>query len=91
MTTYTIKLSDKSEIPIDPEEVSKVIAALSTGSIGVMKRGIFNPSFFVCLVEDERRMERWREEQPNWNSVNKGKPLEPLKDIFEKLDIKQLQ
>lgn len=82
--TYIVKLSDKSEVKIDADEVDKVVAGIQSGMPVRVKQGIFNPSFFVCLIRDDERLQAWREDQHAWNSVHRGevKPLQPLADIF---------
>jgi len=90
MSAYIVKLSDKSEIPIEADEVEKVKVGLKTGQLVQVRQGIFNPSFFICLVLDIERLKAWRADQPQFNSVDKTpKPLKPLADIFNQL--KQLK
>lgn len=84
MSAYIVKLSDKSEVKIDADEVQNVVSGIQSGQPVKVRRGIFNPSFFVCLIEDVDRLKAWRDDQPAWNSINYGevKPLQPLQDIF---------
>lgn len=52
---YIVKLSNKAEIPIDEDEVPRVVEGLKSGTLVKVRQGIFNPSFFVAVVEDEKR------------------------------------
>ena len=52
---YIVKLSNKAEIPIDEDEVQRVVEGLKSGTLVKVRQGIFNPSFFVAVVEDETR------------------------------------
>ena len=75
---YLIELSNKREIPIDGDELLNVIEGIKTGSPVKVRQGIFNPSFFVAIVEDQERApyqvygEKEPKERPN------------LQDIFDK-------
>lgn len=52
---YIVKLSNKAEIQIDEDEVARVVDGLKSGTLVKVRQGIFNPSFFVAVVEDENR------------------------------------
>lgn len=52
---YLIQLSSKVEIPIDDDELSIVLEGIKTGSPVKVRQGIFNPSFFVAIIEDKER------------------------------------
>lgn len=52
---YIVELSTKRTIKCDADEVVKVIEGLQTGSVVKLRQGIFNPSYFVDLIEDEER------------------------------------
>lgn len=55
MRTYKIVMANKEEIKIDPEEVMKVVKAISAGAPAILKQGIFNPSRYSHIVEDLSR------------------------------------
>lgn len=82
---YKVRLSGKVEIPIDPDELQSVINAIGTGDIVRVRRGIFNPAFFISVTEDESR--------PPINHYSDGLIERPnLPDIFsEVLGTKQLK
>jgi len=55
---YKIILSNcKQGITIREEELKSVLAGINSGSIVIVKEGIFNPSYFVGIVEDKERMD----------------------------------
>lgn len=94
-TVYLVELSNKRQIPIDPEELAKVLNGIQTGSPVILKQGIFNPSFFVDIVRDEKRiMEVIENNRINEFNINQGlakpKELQPLKDIFAEVRNKLL-
>ena len=95
-TCYLIELSNKRSIQIDPEELPKVLNGIKSGSPVILKRGIFNPSFFVDIVEDDKRIMEVVEHNRTIdfqikNGMAKPSKLEPLKDIFEKVRGKYLE
>jgi len=54
---FKIILSNcKQGITIREEELKSVLAGINSGSIVIVKEGIFNPSYFVGIVEDQERM-----------------------------------
>lgn len=53
-TKYLLKTS-KSEIPIDADEIPKIMAGLQRGTVTVLRQGMFNPSFFDSVVFDEKK------------------------------------
>lgn len=58
---YKIIMMSKHEIPIEAEEVKKVLRGIAEGSPVVLKQGIFNPSAYSCIIEDNTRMSKIRE------------------------------
>lgn len=98
---YKIIMSRGNPIQIDADEMAKVISAMQNAQPCKVKQGIFNPSFYVEIVEDEERMKAWRDEiskarqhnkfDRNYNEGKnqKTKPeLKPLKNIFEGVPLK---
>ena len=84
MKTYKIVMMNKHEIKIDPEEVSKVIKAISTSSPAILKQGIFNPSSYSHIIEDTERgtKEKVVNELGHYTGEYKMH-YEELPDIFE--------
>lgn len=101
---YIVELSTKRTIKCDADEVAKVIEGLQTGSVVKLRQGIFNPSYFVDLIEDEERrvsfVEKIRDiERHNQQDIeyHGGKAqrrlpsgMNSLKDIFEGTKLKSL-
>lgn len=83
-TKFILKTS-KSNIPIDQDEVIKVVEALRSSEVKVLRRGVFNPSFFDSIVEDEAYMASYREN--NKFSIRDGeiKAFPEYKDLFAEL------
>lgn len=85
---YLIELSNKRTIQVDSDELPKVIEAIKTGSPAIVRQGIFNPSFFVSIVQDEQRVKviTERNEGRRW-LIEQGEAepeeLKPLSNIFE--------
>lgn len=57
---YIVELSNGRKIKCDADEVERVIGSITTGSVCKLRQGLFNPSFFVDLVEDEERIKDFR-------------------------------
>lgn len=56
MIPYLIKLSTGDFIPLDQDELPNVIQGLRNKQIVVVRQGIFNPSHFVAVVKDRKRV-----------------------------------
>jgi len=54
MKQYIVKLSDRTEILIDEDEVSIVKKGISSGNIVQLKNGLFNPTYFIALIENKQ-------------------------------------
>jgi len=101
---YIVELSTKRTIKCDADEVVKVIEGLQTGSVVKLRQGIFNPSYFVDLIEDEERrisfvqkvqdIERNNRQDLDYHGGNAQRRLpsglNSLKDIFEGTKLKAL-
>ena len=57
---YKVIMSSGPPIPIDEEEVAKVLQGRQEGVDVVLKRGAFNPSHYVSIVEDGDRISEWK-------------------------------
>jgi hypothetical protein len=79
INAYKIILSNKTEIQIDEDELKFVVEAINTKSMCKVRQGLFNPSFLVAIVEDEQRLEDFKEEQ--------RKRIDHIKMYPEKKDI----
>ncbi len=72
----------KLEIQIDQEELQTVLDAVSSGDVAVLKKGIFNPSYFIGVVEDEQRVVEFSRDIDRNNQRAKIHGMVKLKDIY---------
>ena len=83
---FLVVLSTGPAIPIDADEVEKVIQARLTGSDAALRRGMFNPSFYVSLVLDDKRISSFKEDLQYMSESRRVKILEigpqKLKSVF---------
>ncbi len=91
---YIVQLTNKAEIPIDEDEVDKVVGGIQTGKVVRVRQGIFNPSFFVAMIRDAKREQRYFDDNQyrGLNQAKEERELKPLPDIFSGIleDRKQL-
>jgi len=89
---FKIVMSSGDPIEIDADELNGILHGINQGSVVVCRRGIFNPSFYVSIIEDRNRTESFREElhllHDEKLEQKKLEGPEKLKNLFE--DIKQL-
>jgi hypothetical protein len=72
-------MSRGDDIPLDPDEVAVVMAAIESGAPARVKKGIINPSFLISITEDKTREIRYTSGPRN---EAKLLGMTPLKDIF---------
>ena len=82
LQAFRVELSRGEPIPIDADELPVVIEAIQRGEPAIVRQGIFNPSFYVSVVRDEKRLEDFWE-QTKYSPERRQKGLEKLKNIFE--------
>lgn len=58
---YKIVMSRGDDIQIDADEINNVLKAITSGQPAIVRKGIFNPSFYVSVIEDEERASWHRE------------------------------
>ena len=68
-TPYKIIMSRGDDIQINTDELVNVLKAISSGQPAIFKTGMFNPSFFVSLVEDKERKSWYSSEVPKLKSI----------------------
>lgn len=97
---FKVILSTKHDIQCEADELKLVTGAIQSGNAVKLKRGMFNPSYYVAIVEDEERVKKaideiWETHQNNVqcldygrNSFRKYPEFKSLKDIFEGVDFK---
>lgn len=54
---YLVVMSRGESIPIDSDEIPNILTGIQNKAPVMLKQGIFNPSFFVSIVEDAKRKE----------------------------------
>ena len=88
---YIINMSKGTDISIDADEMPKVIEAVQKKGSAILRQGLFNASFYVSVVIDEKRRAKFideiRYDEPN--NPRRMKGPESLKDIFEGVHLKQ--
>lgn len=90
---FKIVLSTRDYINIDSDEIEKVMKSIQSGQPAILKRGILNPSFFVGVIEDDKRMEEHFANTKYSDEDSKRRRLEgpePLRDIFKEVDISKM-
>lgn len=69
---YIVRMSAKgTDVPIDADEVQKVIDGILNGLPIKVRRGIINPSFYVGIIEDVERISGYMQELNDIIAVNK--------------------
>ena len=56
---YEIVLSNKTILKVDADEIEKVVHGISSGGSVIVRQGIFNPSFYVAIREDNERIKKY--------------------------------
>lgn len=56
---YLVQVSRGEPVKIDDEELPKVIAALESGRVCILKQGIINPSYVTSVIPDKDRIEAY--------------------------------
>lgn len=71
------------DIPIEEDEVIKVVDGVNRGVVKILKQGIMNPTSFAGIIEDKNR------EKIIVNGTTSGESghyeNKPLKDLFPQL------
>lgn len=86
LQAYIVKLSNNAEVPIDPDEVQKLLAGVSRGSMVKVRQGLINPSFIVAVVPDKKRIGDFLQETKYSDPETQAKRragLHALGDIFD--------
>jgi len=84
---FKVILTTRTEIKIDPDEVSKVLEALQTGSAVILRQGIIaNPNTISAIIEDEDRRIRFLEDT-RYDLTERERGILVLRSIFEKINL----
>jgi hypothetical protein len=88
---YIVQLSNKTEVRVDADELALIAEGIKTASPIRLRKGIINPSFIVCVVEDQERMSEFMsgipgaqgsEEYTEERARRRASGPTHLKDIF---------
>ncbi len=98
---YEVVLSTKDRLKCDADELWRVLEAIKSGQPAKLKQGLFNPSFYVAIVEDERRYADFKDkvfgvlkgnrqalDYQNGNGLQRLPSFKSLKDIFAGTNLK---
>lgn len=97
---YIVHLSSKCSLKVDADELTKIIEGLKSGQLVILRQGIFNPSFFICMEADRDRLDSYysdleeiKKSNDQYDRLGIGwkrdeKEFQPLQDIFS--DVKLL-
>ena len=101
MKAYTILMSVGDPIQLDHDELPKVLTAIQKKQPCLVRQGLFNPSFYVTIREDGKRLSEFRDKVSDIEKQNdfdreycdgkEQKPLpkmKPLADIFDGVQLK---
>jgi hypothetical protein len=84
-----IIMSRGDDIPVDSDELPNILEGIRNRSPVKIRNGIFNPSFYISIVEDKKRVDEWREDIKYGDRPElKENGPKLLKDIFEGLETK---
>lgn len=76
---FKIVMMSKEEIKINPDEIPKVLTAITSGNPCILNQGIFNPSVFSHLVKDvDREMIKETDNFGHYTGKNVPKELENI-------------
>lgn len=88
---YIVRLSGNIEIKIDQDELMKVVSGIHGKQSIVVRNGMINPSFYIGIVADEKRIENWLDDlkylDPSEKARRRMNGMEPLKNIFEGTEV----
>ena len=79
-------------IPIDESELVSVFKALTSGEVKILRRGWFNPSFFVGVTEDRAYMADFMQDKKHEIREGKVDSFPEYPDLFPALreEVKRL-
>jgi len=100
---YEVVLSTKDRIKCDADELWRVVEGIKSGSPVKLRQGLFNPSFYVSIVLDEKRFDDFKDKvfgvlKSNKQSLDYGSgslqklpQFRSIADIFSGTNLKALQ
>lgn len=80
------------KIPADESELVSVFKALTSGDVKILRRGWFNPSFFVGVTEDVEYMSNFMQDKKHEIREGKITGFPEYQDLFPALreEVKRL-
>lgn len=98
LRAYKVNLSKGNAMPCDSDELPNIVLAIKTGAPCKIRSGIFNPSYYVSITEDQERIDEVRHTNSQIYEDNervrkyggtkqKFKSLIPIKDIFKDINL----
>lgn len=81
--TYKAIVSSGPFVPLDADEVQKVLAAFNRRAGVIVRQGFINPAHLITIVEDHERNQGQNYQLPNGDYRPSPSALKPLKNIFE--------
>ena len=89
---YLVQVSRGEPVKIDEEELPKVIAALESGRVAILKQGIINPSYVTSVVADKDRIETYMHDVNHYRSETALRlGMKPLAELINREEVlKQL-
>lgn len=89
---YLAEMSSGTKIPIDHDELDKVIEDFAAGKQSVVRGGMINPSFCADIILDQKRTSEWIRET-NYAGVSGERSLkagmQPIENIFKGTNIEK--
>jgi len=82
---YLAIMSRGDPIKLDEEELQKVAAGANAGELIVVKQGVINPSYLVCIENDKDRLEAFRRETQyglGQGEIANRRGIKPLGHIY---------
>lgn len=98
LRAYKVNLSKGNGMPCDADELPNIVLAIKTGAPCKIRSGIFNPSYYVSITEDQERIDEIRHTNSQiyednervrkyGGTMQKFKSLTPIKDIFKDINL----
>lgn len=88
---YLVNVSVGDPIPIDEDELPKVIGAYQKGIGAVVRQGFINPSYLVSITSDNKRIARFYEDT-KYRLEIRNQGLQKLEDVMNTSKLaKQIQ
>jgi len=88
---FKVILSTKHVIPIDKDEIEKVLAGIEGGMVVSLRQGMFNPSYFVGIEPDYEGEKKYWEDNKHQIKEGKMPRLSPAYEDIFKNQIKALK